>query len=516
MSQRPHVLLIVLDTLRRDRLSGYGYGRSTTPELDAFAESATVFDRAVSPAQWTIPAHASLFTGLYPTTHQLIEANRQLPTDFPTLAELLQANGYRTAGFCNNPLLGVLDHGLQRGFDNFYNYAGVSPNRPVLTRRSGLTRAMSEQWHRLVRTVSQTFAHNDHLFRLSLNPLLTPLWTRAINFKGHTGQSIDDVMAYMRHYQTLTPDKPMFTFVNLMGAHLPYKPTEDALARVAPHVRRDRAARRFMNEFNADAARWASPVDSPLDDWQRHAIDDYYDAEIAAQDYHLGRLLRWLRKSGTLDDTLVIIAADHGEGHGDHDFFGHGFVVYQELVHVPLIVHYPAQFPAGHRVKTNISTRRIYHTVLDAAGITPPVDETHPNANVRGLSLARATNCKPDTENGIAFAEAFPPQTFLNVLQHRSPHLIERLNLRHVRRGVYQGERKLAVVGAQVEGFYDVTLDPQETRDLAPQHGSEVSAMQTQLAEFVQSAQTLRAGGVLQTQISDEMAANMRALGYME
>jgi uncharacterized sulfatase len=497
-------------------MSAYGYGRSTTPELDTFAAGSTVFERAVSPAQWTIPAHASLFTGLYPTTHQLTEANRQLPQDFPTLAELLQANGYRTAGFCNNPLLGMINHGLQRGFDDFYNYAGVTANRPVLTRRSGLTRALSDQWHHLVRAVSQNFAHNDQLFRVALHPLITPLWTRAINFKGHTGHSVDDVMAYMRHYRAQSPERPTFTFVNLMGAHLPYNPTDDALGRVAPHVRRDRAARRFMTEFNADAARWASPMDAPLVDWQRRAIDDYYDAEIAAQDYHLGRLLRWLRKSGALEDTLVIVAADHGEGHGDHDFFGHGFVVYQELVHVPLIVHYPEHFPAGHRVKTNVSTRRIYHTVLDAAGIAPPVSETHPNANIHGLSLARATNCKPDTENDIAYAEAFPPQTFLSVLKHRSPHLIERLNLRHVRRGVYHGERKLAMVGSEVEGFYDVTQDPQETRDIAPQHTAEVSAMQTRLVDFVQSARTLRAGGVLQTAISDEMAANMRALGYME
>ena len=116
---KPNILLIVLDTLRRDRLSGYGHTRETSPELDAFAARATVFDRAVSPAQWTIPAHASLFTGVYPSTHQLTEAHGRLSGMFPTLAEILHGAGYHTTGFCNNALLGALDNGLRRGFEHF-------------------------------------------------------------------------------------------------------------------------------------------------------------------------------------------------------------------------------------------------------------------------------------------------------------------------------------------------------------------------------------------------------------
>lgn len=516
MTKRPHILLIILDTMRRDRLSAYGYERTTTPELDAFAEQSTVFDRAISAAQWTIPSHASMFTGLYPTTHQLTEANRKLPHEVPTLAEILQANGYRTAGFCNNPLLGVIDHGLQRGFDDFYNYAGAARNRPILTRRNGVAQAITSRWHKIIRAVSQSFAHNDWLFRASLHPLLTPIWTRSINFKGSTEKSVDDALAYMKHYRAREKDRPTFTFVNLMGAHLPYHPTRDAVQRVAPHVARDKQMTRFIGQFNADAARWASPLESPLSDWQSHAIDAYYDAEIAAQDVHVGRLLSWVQQSGAAEDTLVIVAADHGEGHGDHDFFGHSFVVYQELVHVPLIVHYPATFPQGKRVKNNVSTRRIFHTVLDTAGVKLPVDERHPNANVSGLSLARATNCKPDTENNIAFAEAYPPQTFLNVLKYRSPHLIEEMNLRDVRRGVYHGEHKLAVVGTQIEGLFDISADPKEQNDVTAQHAETATTMQSSINEFVQTAESLREGAVLQTTISDDMAANMRALGYME
>lgn len=517
---QPNILLIVLDTLRRDRLSIYGHTRSTSPELDDFASRATLFERAVAPAQWTVPAHASMFTGLYASTHQLTEANRALSGSYPTLAEILRAAGYKTAGFCNNPLVGVLDNGLQRGFDDFYNYAGAAPNRPLATRRGGLRQALARRWQRFARAVSQQFAQRDWLFRLSLYPAFTPLWTRSVNYKGHTANSIDDLIGYMQRHRAAQRNgqaQPLFTFLNLMGAHLPYRPPQHALERVAPSLRRDRAAYRFMGRFNADAARWASPVDAPLHDWEKQVIDDFYDAEIIEQDLHVGRLLRYLRSSGALDDTLVIIAADHGEGHGDHNFFGHSFVVYQELVHVPLIVHHPDLFPAGKRVTTNVSTRRIFHTVLDAAGVQPPLAASDPNADVEGLSLARATNCRPDTEGGIAFAEAFPPQTFLSVLRHRNPAMIDRLSLKQVRRGVYDGVHKLAVVGGRVEGLFNVAEDPFEVRDVAPAHSPLVTTLQARISSFVAQAEAARVdNSVYDQRLNDDVVDDLRALGYLE
>src|SRR5690606_17881243 len=97
---KPNILLIILDTLRRDRLSAYGHGRETSPALDAFAQDATLFERAIAPAQWTIPAHSSIFTGLYPSAHGVTQANGQLSGMHPTLAEILRGDGYETVGFC--------------------------------------------------------------------------------------------------------------------------------------------------------------------------------------------------------------------------------------------------------------------------------------------------------------------------------------------------------------------------------------------------------------------------------
>jgi arylsulfatase A-like enzyme len=517
---QPDILFIVLDTLRRDRLSSYGHGQATSPAFDAFAAGATLFERAVAPAQWTVPSHASMFTGVYPSTHQVIQSNSQLSPAYPTLASILQANGYHTAGFCNNPLVGVLDNGLSRGFTDFYNYAGAAPNRPHDVTKSRVRRMIADNWRRFAMRVSQRFAQSDWLFRRSLHPLLVPLWTRSINYKGNTENSINDMIDYLDDRRRNHTDTPTFAFLNLMGTHLPYRPPQDYLDRFAPEISKDRAAFRFMNQFNADAARWASPVEEPLSAFENHVIDSFYNAEVAHQDYHLGRLLDHLKASGALENTMVVICADHGEGHGDHNFFGHSFVVYQELVHVPLVIHYPASlsdaFPAGKRITTNISTRRLFHTVLEAADIQQKADTDDHNTDVTALSLARATNGKPDPENGLVFAEAFPPETFVYVLKHRQPQLIDQLSLRQVRRGAYKDAHKLAVVADRVEGLFNVAQDPAETQNIAATQPDRADELQTQIDAFVQNAQAARVDHALAGQISDDMLDNLRALGYIE
>ncbi|MAS34915.1 MAG: sulfatase [Anaerolineaceae bacterium] len=517
MPNYPNILFIVLDTQRRDRLSIYGHHRETSPAIDQFAQDATLFERAIAPAQWTIPSHASMFTGLYPGTHQVTQGYSQISGMHPTLPEILQGAGYHTVGFCNNPLVGVLNNGLQRGFDQFYNYAGATVTRPFNQSGGLLRRTWRKYWRNFARPVQNRFAHSDWLFRASMNPLLVPLWTRFINYKGQTPRSIDDVIAYMKHHRAGGADAPLFTFLNLMGTHLPYRPPQDYLDRVSPDLRHNRHVYQFMRRFNAEASRWASPTDPPLADWERQALNDFYDAEILHQDEQLARLFHYLKTAGVLDDTIVIITADHGEAHGDHNYVGHSFVVYQELVHVPLIIRDPdGRFPAGKRVQTNVSTRRIFHTALDMADIQPPLDEADPNADVKNLSLVRATNGRPDPEAGIAFSEAFPPSTFLSVLEHRNPPVIEQMKLRMVRRGVYEGVHKLAMVHDQVEGLFDTQKDPTEIRDIAAAQPDLTQQLQSRLAQFVQTSAAQNGGNNGFGEMDQSVEDNLRALGYIE
>ena len=121
MTSRPDIVLLVLDTQRVDRLSCYGCSPETSPYIDALAADATIFRHAASPASWTVPAHASMFTGHYPSLHHTVQSYSVLPKTLPTLAERLRDSGYFTAAFCNNPLVGVVNNGLRRGFLSFLN-----------------------------------------------------------------------------------------------------------------------------------------------------------------------------------------------------------------------------------------------------------------------------------------------------------------------------------------------------------------------------------------------------------
>jgi len=515
---RPNILFIVLDTQRRDRLSLYGHTRETSPYLDEFARDATLFERAVAPAQWTIPAHGSLFTGLYPNTHELTQAHQTLGEGHITLAEYLQAAGYHTVAFCNNPMLGILDNGLQRGFHHFYNYSGATPNRPVDMRRSHLRRKLAQRLRQTARQITNQFAHNDFLFRASLNPLVVPIWSRLVNYKGHTQRSVDDLLDYWGRHEDGGSSQPIFAFLNLMGTHMPYRPPGTALANMAPDVFNDKHTWRFMARHNADAAAWISPAEPPLADWERRTLEAFYDAEIYDQDRHLGRLLNQLKASGALENTLVIVTADHGEGHGDHDYLGHSFVVYQELVHVPLLIHYPQRFPA-RRVTTNVSTRRLFHTVLDMAGLHFDGAPGNPAADVQRLSLVNSLNGRPDSEGGIAFSEAFPPDNLLTILNQRQPDVVMRRQLTQTRRGVYHGDHKLALVGDAVENLFDVASDPAELRDVAADQPAVVADLQAHINDFLVKTRELpsqNGGAGPMHGVSPELRDNLRALGYLD
>ena len=500
----PHILLVVLDTLRRDHLSTYGYQRSTAPALDDFAARATLFERAISPAQWTLPAHASLFTGRYPAVHQLTQVGSRLGLQHPTLAEILRTAGWRTAAFCNNPLLAALDCGLQRGFTNFYSYAGAVRSRPALR-----SPAPTLAWRAFMQPAQRRGARSTLLFRAALRPRLAPLWTRLLRFKGDGAASIDDLCDYLRQQRAGGNGERQFTFLNLMGAHLPWQPARASLQRIAPAS--GPQARRLLRQFNARAARWSLPPEPELSDEERQALLDAYDAEILQQDAQLGRLLRALQAMNALADTLVIIVADHGEAQGDHGYMGHSFGAQQELVHVPLIVHDPAgRCAAGQRVSAPVSTRRIFHTALAAAGLSAPLDEADPEADVAGLTLARAAEgCDSD---GPVFSEAWPPETLLALLRRRNPELLRRRRLDEVRRAMHSGRHKLLLCGDDVEALYDLQDDPREQRDLALQRPQLAASLRRQMLTALPAAQTRAAAG----DIDATVAGTLRALGYIE
>jgi uncharacterized sulfatase len=510
----PDIVLIVLDTQRADRLGCYGNPRPLSPNLDRFAADGAIFRRAVSPAQWTIPSHASLFSGLYPTAHQVTQSNHRLAAEIPHLAEILAAAGYETVGFCNNPLVGVLDNGLRRGFDTFYNYGGAAPLvwqpeqeswQPL--RRIG--RFFQDRFRRFAIAVQNHFGHSERALRFSLNSWLTPIWARFANFKGQNERSVRHIRHFLQQRDGKSAERPpLFLFINLMETHLPFWPPQSWIDQVAPWLRDDPAARADMRRWNREAYRWAAPLEAPLPEREARLLSDLYDAEVAYQDSYLGGLLTQLQQRPGSANTLTIIVSDHGDGLGEHNFVGHAFVAYDELVHVPLILHWPEQIAPGSSVPDAVSTRRVFHTIAEAAG-GPSADS---------LSLLR-TLTGPDPEQGHAFAEIWPPANFVSALAHRQPWLLARYRCDALRRAVVRDNFKLIQVAGNAEEVYDLHLDAAETDNRINQPALQPLqlALNARLDAFTKSAEAAQGDPADTFALHDEqLLAHLRGLGYIE
>jgi arylsulfatase A-like enzyme len=515
MASRPDILFLVLDTQRADRLSCYGYEKPTSPHLDAIAADATRFTQAVSAAQWTVPSHASMFTGLYPSEHTMVQSYSVLPEDVTTLAERLQASGYHTAGFCNNPLVGVINNGLRRGFDSFLNYSGLLTSRPNQAgHRPGLV-GRYRQWFKrqlagVLNRIQDAFARSDALLALSFTPLMVPLWQTALSFKGNTGKSLEDTANLLIHRRGLGDGQPAFAFVNLMGAHMPYHPPRRYVEQFAPHVLADRQARNFLQRFNGDVYGWLAPLAGALDAPQKQTLDGMYDAEVAYQDALLGKFFDRLRQAGQLDNTLVIICADHGEHLGEKQFMGHSLSIYNELIHVPLIIRDPSErLQRGGTVEAVVSTRRLFHTVLAAAGL----------ANDRELMLDLAHSVEQSCEQDYVFAEAIPPQNVVNLMQKRQPELLEEKGCDRIRRAVWMGRHKLIETEGAAAELYDVLADPTEALDISAILPENVEVLEDCLQAFAERSD-IHLSQTSTTRAADyddpDVRRRLEELGYLE
>lgn len=336
----PNVLVIVLDTVRSASLGLYGYDRPTTPQLERWAASSTVFDQAISPAPWTLPSHASMFTGR--ASHTL-STGWLTPLDGTarTVAEAFRDRGYATGGFVANLTYLSYESGLNRGFVHFEDYP---LSVPILLFHTPLGRLD-------IKAHPPASAAPRALWRAA----------RSVNVSHHrlveagTFRRADNVMEAFQRWRASVGARPFFAFINLFDAHGPYK-AEGPSPLPAEFVRR----------FSGTRA----------------SERDRYDAAIAWLDDAVGRELDTLQEQGLLDNTIVIITSDHGEQFDERGLLGHGNSLYPPAVHVPLIVRAPGRAPVGIHVPTTVSLTDLAATLLDLAEIR--------DACIPGTSLAEA------------------------------------------------------------------------------------------------------------------------------
>jgi arylsulfatase A-like enzyme len=347
----PNIAIIVIDNLRADHVGSYGCKRPTSPNLDRIATEGIRFEHAVSTSNYTAPPHASLLTGRYPTEHGLGESNgRTLAQWNTTLAELLSQEGYATVGVVSNPQLSsVFQFG--QGFDVYDDSVGnVRASIMWLCRTSGFAVFFPSR--------RQHFA-----FRTELR--------RRFNFpRPPSGDLTNEVVL---GYLQQVVGRPWFLFANYVDPHFPWTPPADfagAFEMPEEEYLTPAEGSRLMQRFAAVLADHQHRLPS---DFSQREIDyclAKYDREIEYLDQELDRLFEFLEERGELDNTLLIITADHGEHFGEEGLLYHGNSLLSELVDVPLIIRYPPLISQPGTVSNVVSLVDVPATVLDFAHVT--------------------------------------------------------------------------------------------------------------------------------------------------
>jgi arylsulfatase A-like enzyme len=349
----PNVLLIVLDTVRADRTSLYGYNRPTTPALEKLARRGIRFEEARATAPWTLPSHASMFTGRWP--HELdVRWMSPLHMSFPTLSEYLGESGYATAGFVGNTLYCSYDTGLDRGFGYYEDYVVDLPRFRFL--RMAL---LADRLWSGVSSFGLSVYRNlgDGPVRTWLERVLRPLLAIDRKDAGLINKEFLDWLS--RRPQEV---RPFFAFLNYFDAHSPYLPPEGSPHRFGLAPATD-AEVLLLKEF------WATVDKLRLTPHFRLLFQDAYDNCLGYLDERLGLLLDELERRGVLDRTVVIVTADHGEELGDHSLFDHGESLYRPEIRVPLLFVLPSSDRAPANVKETVSLRDLPATIADLSGL---------------------------------------------------------------------------------------------------------------------------------------------------
>ncbi len=480
--EAPHIVLIVCDTLRADRLGCYGYDRPTSPHMDALAEAAVVFTHAVSPGIWTEPAHASLFTGLNRSQHGVGWNRIWLDDRFMTLAEVLGDRGYQTIALSTNPNVSPGTN-LTQGFETFLDPA----------RLAYATRGLPYEFLKHV--------------VLAGGPLGSWLG-RWFVFEAGGHQTVlltDEVLAGR------STDRPLLLFINLMETHQPYEPRR---AYRRAFLEGDDLSRSFGIDQGLEATELYNLTDLEVfSDVDMAVLSRLYDARVRELDDVVAGLVRVLARRLDLDRTILVVTSDHGESIGEHDLLGHQWSVYDTLARVPLIVRWPERLEPK-RVTTWVQTSDLYPTLLGWAGIEPrqvtkllarPLD-----ASIRGGPLA--------TYRNVVTEYLSPPKWAFEIARRHAPHFNPGSWMVALQ-AIYDRGNKLILRSDGKSELYDLSADPGEERNLVGKRTRETQQLgrafkrwRDSFEPFDPNAFTGPAGG----RLNAEQRGRLRDLGYVQ
>jgi arylsulfatase A-like enzyme len=457
-TQRPNILLIVMDTVHADHLAVYGYERDTTPNLRDLAHDSMVYSNAISASDITLTSHASLFTGMYPSWHgaycdpQNAMYGRALSNRYPTIAELLHSNGYRTTGVAANLYLRA-DFGLERGFDRF----------------------------RIPRPVPLLASENAYMLRRSLRRGLTLFFDTAQFDRLYAlGEDINTEL-FAELAALPKSGAPAFTFINYMDAHFPYVPP-------APFDNRYPGRRSGMTQDDLEAEQKVLVSENGAAPGYRPHCVSQYDGGIAYVDRQVGDVVAWLKHRGAYDNTMIVVTSDHGEAFGERHRVGHANSPYQNLLHVALIVKYPHQAHRGTEQRP-VSLTDVAPTILQAAGIASP-------QTMQGRSLT-------DDANRDIYSETFPCPVA------HSPDCPNGCTARAILSWPY----KFITTSNGHRELFDLSGDPAEKRNLYIRQAEQAAQLSDRLSLWMKSMP--QQSHETHT-LSPEDLRRLKSLGYVQ
>ena len=353
-SDRSNVVVIVLDTARYDEVLVARSGTPLTPKLADLTAEGTYYDRAFSSAPWTLPSHASLFTGTSPSKHGAHAGHKQLTGRLRTLAEVFQNAGHETVAVSNNTWISE-EFGFGQGFETFHKTWQYVQSDVDLGKV-----ARTEEGTDKLKALARSLLSANPITNLA-NAIYGQFFRRQYDDGARrTNDWIEDWLADRAN------SRPFFLFVNYLEPHLEYRPPEEVAEQFLP------AGVSYDEAMAVPQDAWGYVAGTvEMTDRDFEILRGLYRAEIAYLDHRIGELRDMLEAHGEWEDTVFVVTGDHGENIGDHGLMDHQYCLYDTLLHVPLVVH-GGSFADGGTVEDLVSLTDLAPTLLDEAGIDAP------------------------------------------------------------------------------------------------------------------------------------------------
>jgi len=471
----PNIVLIVWDTVRADRMSLYGYDRPTTPFLDKWADGARVFDNCLSVAPTTVPAHASMFTGLMPGEHRTDNTYSRLPDQLTTVAELLMEKGYQTYLYSANPFISKQGQ-FSRGFETV--------EHPWSTQYREAARRIIEERPACSEDREETGRPGE--------PGESPWLFTA------TGEiALKGLQAWLA---SRDPEGPFFVFLNYMEAHTPRMPAEHYRRRLLTGDALNRSYQ--LRDTGADMWHYIFGL-SDLSPADLDILSANYDASLMALDDLLKAVVTFLQSREDPENTVIILTSDHGEHLGEHHLLNHQYSVYNELLEIPLVIHYPGKFKPGleRRPVMNID---LFPTLLELAGAELP----------EGLKSRSFSLLSPRDER-VRLAEY--PTPFMDKIRAAGKARTDWDSTRYERslRALFQRPYKLIWSSDGRHELYDIAVDRHEKNNLAGTRPGLLSGMTESLEQALSEFQRPDVYGRGRNGADKDHRERLEALGYV-